>query len=103
MSRIDQLKQFLQDEPNDEFSRYALALEYMNAGNDTEAMHHFKMLAENHPDYLATYYQMGKVLERQGKNSEAVLIYEKGKDVAIKLGNRHTLNELNSALDSMED
>jgi tetratricopeptide (TPR) repeat protein len=103
MSRINLLLQFLQEDPDDEFSRYALALEYVNEGNASEALNHFKLLEENHPDYLATYYQMGKVLESQGKNAEAIQIYEKGKKVALKQGNMHTMNELNSALDSMED
>ena len=48
-------------------------------------------------DYVGSYYHLAKLLERQGKREEAIATYEKGLQVAKKIGDRHAYNELQAA------
>jgi tetratricopeptide (TPR) repeat protein len=98
MSRIAQLMNFLKESPDDPFLNYALATEYVGAGDDQQAESIFQDLLEKHPDYIATYYHLGKLLERKADKEGAILIYEKGIEKANKLKERHSLSELQSAL-----
>lgn len=102
-AHINALLGFLEEDPSDAFSRYALALEYLKADDADKAMEQLQHLLAAQPEYLAAYYQLGKILELKNEKDQAVDIYEKGKLVARKQGNTHTLNELNSALDSLID
>jgi tetratricopeptide (TPR) repeat protein len=98
MSRIAQLLIFLKESPDDPFLNYALATEYVGMGEDEKAEGIFHALIEKHPDYIATYYHLGKLLERKADKENAILIYEKGIEKAKKLQERHSLSELQSAL-----
>ena len=53
--RIEQIKTFLKDTPNDPFLSYALATEYVSLGQDTSALKLFLMLVNEQPEYYATY------------------------------------------------
>ena len=56
MARIDLLKGFLEENPKDSFSRYALALEYVKLAQLEDARREFETVRDGDPDYLATYY-----------------------------------------------
>jgi tetratricopeptide (TPR) repeat protein len=103
MERIELLKNFLHDDPDDNFSCYALALEYARINNITEAVSLLEQLLQINPDYLAAYYQLGKLFERQQDFIRASGIFERGLAVARKQKDQKTLNELQSALDSLEE
>lgn len=96
--RIVQLKKFLEKDPADSFSRYALALEYANAGLLKEAQTEFETLLQNDPNYTATYYHLGKLYEKQGESVKAKMLYEKGIALTAKLGQTHANKELREAL-----
>ena len=66
MSRINILKGFLETDPNDSFSRYALALEYVKANQHDEAVREFETVTTNDADYVATYFQLGKKYQQLG-------------------------------------
>ena len=100
--RIITLKQFIQDDPDDIFSQYALALELQKIQQLEEAMHWFNRISESHPDYLPVYYHYGKLLEETGEISKAIEIYRKGMLVAKSQNQTRTLNELRSALEQIE-
>ena len=98
MSRIDTLKGFLADDPGDSFSRYALALEYIKIERFGEAVSEFESIGRNDPDYLATYYQLGKAYEHEGRTTEAEQTYRAGIEVANRAGDAHTRDEFGEAL-----
>lgn len=100
--RIEMLRQYLEDDPADDFSEYALALELEKTGNRKEAVIHLERIIERNPDYLGAYYQCGKFYEAEKAPEQAMVRYAKGMEVAQKLGNTKTLNELRSALDLLE-
>lgn len=102
MNRIEQLQAFLKDSPDDAFLNYALATEHVSAGDDAQAEEIFKNLLTTHPGYIATYYHLGKLLERKGQKEAAMDIYRAGIEKAKQTGERHSLSELQSALLELE-
>ncbi|HEX2658768.1 MAG TPA: hypothetical protein VHU40_10870, partial [Polyangia bacterium] len=65
-SRIEMLQAFIAQKPSDPFPRYALALEFKNAGRLDEAAALFSDLMTKDPDYTATYLHAGNLLVAMG-------------------------------------
>jgi Tfp pilus assembly protein PilF len=101
MSRIPLLKGFIESDPNDSFSRYALALEYVKANQQNEAVREFETLTQRTPDYLATYFQLGKLYQQLNRVHDAEKTFRTGITVAIKTRDDHTRSELESALEQL--
>lgn len=99
-TRLAKLLEFLESEPNDTFILYALATEY-NSLNDTEnAFVYYLKLVNDHPDYVGTYYHLGKLYEKQGETDMAIDIYQKGMARARAKRDMHALSELQGAYNS---
>ena len=99
MERIEKLKSFLQQNPEDSFVQHALALEYVKLGDDAEVRKLFENLLARDENYIGSYYHLGKLLERTGETEKAIACYEKGMQVAKKVGDNHAYNELQAAHD----
>lgn len=99
--RIEKLQQFLKDQPKDSFLRHALALEFIKAGNEHQAQMLFEQNMQDDPGYVATYYHLGKVLERKGEQQAAIAIYETGMRQAKQAGDNHSYNELQAAYEDL--
>lgn len=100
-SRIENLKQMLEVDPLDTFARYALGLEYMGMQEYESARGMFEEIRVLDPNYQAVYYQLGKVYELLGEETEARKVYEKGIYVAASKGDMHTKSELEQALNEL--
>ena len=101
MNRIEILKSFLDDNANDSFSRYALALEYVKLGQNEDAVREFETVKKNDPDYVATYFQLGQLYQKIGQTHEAEKTLRMGITAAAKAGDEHTRSELEEALEKM--
>jgi len=101
MNRIEILKGFLKDNPDDSFSRYALALEYIKLGQNDEALREFETVRKSAPDYVPTYYQLGQLYQKLGLKHEAEKTFRTGITVAAKAGDEHTRSELEAALEAL--
>lgn len=101
--RLKKLKEWEAQKPDDAFFKYAIAQEYISAGGDAEAKKYLDLLADKFPDYLATYYQLGKLHERLQETEQAIAAYNKGKEVARVSGDNKTLRELKEAIAQLED
>ena len=101
MSRIDLLKGFLDENPKDSFSRYALALEYVKLGRFDDARREFETVRDSDPDYVATYYQLGQLFIKMSLPHEAEKTLRTGITVAAKLGDGHTQSDLEGALEGL--
>ncbi len=95
--RIEKLLQFLKASPKDCFLNHALALEYVKGGDEVNAKKYFEMNLANDPTYVATYYHLGKLLERTGQQQDAIGIYEQGMAQAKAAKDMHSYNELQAA------
>jgi len=101
MDRISKLKEFLEANESDSFIQHALALEYVKAGDDTEARRLFEKLLLQNEDYLGSYYHLGKLLERNDDRENALKWYERGMLKAKEVGEQHAYNELQAAYDDL--
>lgn len=99
--RIEKLQAFLKGSPKDCFLNHALALEYVKIGNEQEARKHFELNLANDVAYVATYYHLGKLLERVGEQQAAIAIYEKGMEQAKAAKDMHSYNELQGAYEDL--
>ena len=94
---------FIAQKPSDPFPRYALALEYKNAGRLEEARAVFTELMSVAPDYTATYLHAGDLLAKMGRRDEARGVFEAGIAVAIRRGDSHSRGEIEAALAGLAD
>lgn len=98
MNRIEQLHQFMKDDPTDEFLRYALALEYLKTDPLT-AKKEFETLIAQSPEYLPTYYPAAHLMIELGFEADAERLFLKGIEISRKQKNSKTEQELKSAYD----
>ncbi|HEY6081835.1 MAG TPA: hypothetical protein VIU45_00170 [Chitinophagaceae bacterium] len=103
MDRIERLKEFLQATPGDSFLKHALALEYVKIGEEDNAKRLFEEILKQEPEYVGSYYHLGKLLERKNEISLALSVYEKGMVVAKNINDRHAYSELSSAYEELVD
>ena len=103
MSRIEKLLEFIKTSGKDSFLQHALALEYIKINNDTEARKLFNEILLREPTYIGSYYHLGRLLERLGDCDKATRIYKRGMEEAKKAGDQHSYNELQGALEDMEE
>jgi tetratricopeptide (TPR) repeat protein len=96
-NRIEQLQEFLKQDSNDSFLKYALALEYVLVKKYEIAKNCFLKLIEDDENYIATYYQLGKLYEALNEVDKALEIYKNGIGIAKKLEDKKTLSELQEA------
>ena len=80
---------------------HALALEYVKLGHDKEAKELFERNNTNDPAYVATYYHLGKLLERLNEQETAIKVYEEGMKQAKGAGDMHSYNELQAAYEDL--
>jgi Tfp pilus assembly protein PilF len=100
--RIGKLKALLELDPNDSFTRYALALEYAGANDSSQATTMLEDLMRSDPSYVPTYQQLGYLYEKLGQREKAVTVLKLGMQIAAQQGDRHARNEMQDALESLE-
>jgi tetratricopeptide (TPR) repeat protein len=98
--RLQKLLDFLNNEPDDPFLKYALATEYLIQNDLNKALFYFEDLLNKHPDYVGTYYHAGKLFERLDRKSEAIFVYQRGMEIARKAGDNHAYSELQTVFNS---
>ncbi|MEP0549085.1 MAG: tetratricopeptide repeat protein [Rhodothermales bacterium] len=98
MDRLDTLLDYHREDPDDPFVRYAIAQEHLKRGETNEALACFERLADEHPDYVGTYYHLGKLYETLGRPDEAIRTYRTGVDRAGQASDLHARSELQGAL-----
>lgn len=100
---IRRLAGFLQNNPNDVFTKFALALELLKAGEVTKAKVLFESVLKQDPEYTGVYYHLGKLYQSSGRNKDAATLFQKGIEVADKQGKNRTKSELQEALVTLND
>lgn len=98
MSRLEQLHAFLKENPSDPFLKFAIGQEHLKAGEFERSREVLEDLIKEHPDYVASYYHLGKILEKLHKNELVQPMYTEGIKVAKRVGDGHTEGELVQAL-----
>jgi Tfp pilus assembly protein PilF len=97
-TRRQLLEGFLDNKPDDAFSRYGLALDYVNTGETAAADSHFKLLLEKNPDYVPAYLMYAQMLAKEARTEEAKQVLAAGIRAATKAGNQHARSEMEALL-----
>lgn len=97
-SRISTLLEYMEDDPDDAFTQFALAREYLKVGDVEKALSYYEKLAEEQPRYVGTYFHLGKLYEKMGRKEEAIETFRAGAKVALEEGDAHARAELQDAL-----
>ena len=101
-TRLTSLMELQNKNPKDPFFKYAIALEYVSLNKSKSALELFEELFNLNPDFLPNYYQYAKLLERSDLD-RAKNIYAKGIELALKTNDIKTMNELQAALNILEE
>ena len=97
-TRREILEEFLGKKPDDAFSRYGLAMEYVNNGDTAAADKQFRALLEHNPDYVPAYLMYAQMLAREARIGEAKQVLSSGIAAAAKTGNQHARSEMEALL-----
>ena len=100
--RLQQLFSFLKESPDDAFILFAIAKEYEKLGGNETALEHYLKLVAIDPDYVGTYYHLGKLYEEEENSEKALDAYQKGIETAKKIKDQHALSELMGAKMNLE-
>ena len=86
MDRLAALQDFLRDDPDDPFTRFALAQEHAKRGETAEALRFYEPLVQEHPDYVGTYYHLGGLYRVLGRDDDARATFRAGLAAATRAG-----------------
>ena len=96
-ARLQQLFHFLENSPGESFILFAIAKEYEGINQLDKALGYYLKLTTDDPDYVGTYYHLGKLYEQLEQFEKAFQTYKTGMAVAKKIGDQHALSELAGA------
>jgi tetratricopeptide (TPR) repeat protein len=100
-SRLDRIRALVEANPGDPFGWYSLAMEQWKSDRG-EARRLFEKLLAEHPGYVPTYYQLGKLLLEVDLGAEAAAVLTRGLDAAGRAGDGHAAGEIAALLDSLK-
>ena len=103
MPRIDQIKMFLQDNPDDPFLRFALAKEFESLEDWESARNEYRWLYTERPAYNGAYYHYAQLLIKQNEVPQALQVIEKGLAVCTQQQDLHAKSELQGLWDEWAD
>jgi predicted Zn-dependent protease len=96
-ARLAMLRKMAEQQPDQPFPRYGLAMELKKLGRKDEAREVFEALMKDHPSYVASYLMAGGLLVELDRREEAAQVLERGMEVARAANDEHTLGELAAA------
>ncbi len=103
IERLTALQKFLEQDPNDSFTRYAIAMEYVSQKEFVQAIEHLNKVILNDPKYIPAYHQLGLLHAQLGKKEESKQYFLSGIQAAKSVGDTHAMGEMQESLDELED
>ena len=101
MSRLEKLKEMLEQDPTDTFVRYGLAMEYRGEEQHEEATRLFDGLIADRPPHVPSYFMKAQMLADMEQVAEARSL-ELGIAQAKAQDNLHAAGEMSELLASLE-
>lgn len=90
------LQSFAEQEPDNPFNWYGLALEHLD-DEPGEALKYFEKLLAEFPNYLPSYYHAAHLFAQMGYLQQARLAFEKGIELAQSRNELKSLSELKNS------
>jgi len=97
--RIEKLTEILENQPNDLFSLYAMAMELKSLEKFDESLVYFDRVLSLDPGCVSAYYQKAQVLVKLSKIVEAREILQAGIPHAVEAGQLHARDRMRELLD----
>ncbi|MDB5006098.1 MAG: tetratricopeptide repeat protein [Mucilaginibacter sp.] len=101
ISRLEKLLEFIKNEPEDPFLKYALATEYLRMNKTDKALEYYEDLTTHHPNYVGTYYHLGKLYEALSRKEDAIKTYETGMKITREQRDNHAFSELQAVYNEL--
>ena len=101
--RLEKLLEFIKAEPEDPFLKYVLATEYLRINQTDKALQYYENLVNNHPNYIGTYYHLGKLYEALNRKGDAINTYETGMKITREQRDNHAFSELQAVYNQLTD
>lgn len=102
MDRLEMLRRFAEQKPDEPFARYGLAMELKKRGRLAEAIAVYRDLIARNPAYVPTYLMASNALVEHGDRPGAIEVLTQGIAAARAAGDHHARGELESALAALE-
>jgi tetratricopeptide (TPR) repeat protein len=103
MDKIAMLSEILQQNPQDAFARYGLAMAYAAEGKTDEALREFATTTEYNPDYVPAYQMAAQTLVKAGRFDEARATLQAGLVACERTGNSHAASEMSVLRDEIAE
>jgi hypothetical protein len=100
-SRREQLEAMLREDPNDDFLRYALALEFRKASDHEASIEALRVLTVQKEPYVPAFFMAGQQLVELDRIVEARAFLRDGIEEARKQGDGHAAAEMSELLSSL--
>ena len=94
-SRIDDLLELIEEEPDDALLRLTLGKEYLDGGDAASALPHLERAVALDARYTAAYHYLGAALEAIGRHADAAETWRRGIAVAEETGDLQAGKEMN--------
>lgn len=98
--RLKTLLKFYEEDPNDPFNLYGLALEYQKS-DLIKSDELFVKLLNEFPMYVPSYYHAAKLKVELKQPEAALAFYKKGMEIAQQQNQKKAEQELRSAYDEL--
>ncbi|HEX2276495.1 MAG TPA: tetratricopeptide repeat protein [Candidatus Tectomicrobia bacterium] len=94
MSRLEQIRALIADDPRDAMLRFALGNEYFQRGDYAAAIESLHAALEIDPEYAFVYIQLAEAYERSGQMDLARQTVEAGRGPARRNGDPNLTRQL---------
>ena len=101
MDKIAMLTGILQQNPNDAFARYGLAMALAAEGKTDEALREFETATALNPDYVPAYQMSAQTLMKVGRTDDAKTRLQAGLAACKRTGNDHAASEMGAMLEEL--
>lgn len=102
-TRRQQIESMLQDEPDDTFLQYALAMELDKEGEHALSLGWLEKLTQHSPHYVPAFFMAGQQLARLDRTTEAQDWLARGITEAQQQGNLHAAGEMTEFLTTLTE
>lgn len=92
----------LKSDPDDVFLHYALAMACVSEGDTAAGLERLQAVIDRDPQYVAAWFQRGKLLADQGETDAARDTLRRGIHAARTVGDRHAEAEMTGFLEMLE-
>ena len=100
--RLSSLLKMLEQDPDDSFLSYGIALEHISADNYREAEKYLSSIIKKDPDYIPAYMQLAQVYENLNLIEKAKNIYRDGIEIAQNNKDSHAAKEMEDFLNELK-